>query len=380
MAQPRDFGFGADESLLRDQARKFLRQNASVKKLRTMLTKDHEAVYERGERPRWDEDVWAKLVELGWPALAVPEDAGGVGAKMVGLVALVEEVGRVALPSPLLSTFSACFVLREADTDVAKRALGAIADGGTATLAISDRHGSPDVGRPDVVAAVDGDSYVLSGTASFVQDAAKAAVFVVSARHGDDLLIAVVPKDAVTVVEDRIVDLTRDQAHVVFDGVRIAADAIVSTTGHAVLARAMPSVYTMLAADLVGVSEWQLETTAQYARVREQFGKPIGSFQAVKHPIVDMMLGIDLARSLVYDAACAIDTEPETAAVKSRMAKAKASDVGRFCSSRSVQLHGGIGFTFEHDVHLFFKRSAHGQFLFGDGVAQRRALASLLIG
>jgi alkylation response protein AidB-like acyl-CoA dehydrogenase len=148
MAQPRDFGFGADESLLRDQARKFLRQNASVEKLRTMLTKDHEAVYERGERPRWDEDVWAKLVELGWPALAVPEDAGGVGAKMVGLVALVEEVGRVALPSPLLSTFSACFVLREADTDVAKRALGAIADGGTATLAISDRHGSPDVGRP----------------------------------------------------------------------------------------------------------------------------------------------------------------------------------------------------------------------------------------
>ena len=143
---------------------------------------------------------------------------------------------------------------------------------------------------------------------------------------------------------------------------------------------ATPTLLTLVAADLCGVSEWQLRTTVEYAKVREQFGKPIGAFQAVKHPLVDMMIGIDQARSLVYAAACAIDSEPEQAELLACMAKAKASDVGRFCSGRSVQLHGGIGFTWECDVHVFFKRSSHGQMLFGDGARQRTRIAELLIG
>lgn len=379
MAQPRDFGFGPDEILLRDQARKLLTQHASIEKLRALVAKDHEAIYERGDAPPWDAAAFAKLVELGFHALAVPESEGGAGAKMVGLVALAEEIGRAAFPSPLPSTFAACFVLREAGTDAARKTLARIAEGVTATLAIQDRHGSPDVTRTDVVAKADGDGFVLEGTACFVQDARKAELFVVSARAAGRLVLAVVPNDAAKVVPDRIVDLTRDQGRLVLDGVRVGREAIVSEQGADVLHRALPSVLVLLAADLVGTAEWQLRTTAEYAKVREQFGKPIGSFQAVKHPIVDMMLGIDLARSLTYDAACAIDTEPETAERKARMAKSKASDVGRFCSSRSVQLHGGIGFTWEHDVHLFFKRSAHAQMLYGDGVTQRRALAKLLV-
>jgi alkylation response protein AidB-like acyl-CoA dehydrogenase len=131
---------------------------------------------------------------------------------------------------------------------------------------------------------------------------------------------------------------------------------------------------------MCGAAEWQLQTTAEYARVRKQFDRPLGYFQAVKHPLVNMMLDIDQARSLAYNAACAIDAEPQTAAQYARMAKSSASDMAAFCSGRSVQLHGGIGFTWECDVHLFFKRQQHNQQLFGDGVYQRAKLAELMDG
>jgi len=141
-----------------------------------------------------------------------------------------------------------------------------------------------------------------------------------------------------------------------------------------------PAMLVTLAADLCGIGEWQLQTTAEYARTRKQFERPIGFFQAVKHPLVDGMLALDRARSLLYHAACCIDAGDPEAPVAARMAKSAASDAGAFLSDRSVQLHGGIGFTWECDVHLFFKRSLHGQALLGDGVFQRRKLADALIG
>ena len=129
---------------------------------------------------------------------------------------------------------------------------------------------------------------------------------------------------------------------------------------------------------MCGAGEWQLQTTAAYAQVRRQFDRPLGFFQAVKHPLVNAMLVIDQARSLVYTAACAIDSEPDEAERFARMAKSSAADMAAFCSGRSVQLHGGIGFTWECDVHLYFKRQLHNQMLFGDAVYQRAKLAALL--
>jgi len=129
-----------------------------------------------------------------------------------------------------------------------------------------------------------------------------------------------------------------------------------------------------------GASEWQLQTTVEYAKTRRQFERPIGFFQAVKHPLVNAMIAIDRARSLLYHAAACIDAESPEAPAAARMAKSAASDAGAFASDRSVQLHGGIGFTWECDVHLYFKRSLHNQMLFGDGVHQRRHLADHLIG
>jgi alkylation response protein AidB-like acyl-CoA dehydrogenase len=130
---------------------------------------------------------------------------------------------------------------------------------------------------------------------------------------------------------------------------------------------------TIVAADLCGAAEWQLQTTAEYARVRTQFDRPIGFFQAVKHPIVDMMIAVDRARSLTYAAACAVDTDPGDAPRRARMAKAAA-----FWSDRSVQLHGGIGFTWECDVHIYFKRQKHNEQLYGDAAYQRAWIAALL--
>lgn len=381
MSQPRDFGFGDEEVLLRDQAKKLLAEKGSLEKLRALVAKDH-AIYEKGSAPAWDESAWATMVELGFPALVVPESAGGIGAKKVAIIGLVEQIGLAAFPSPLFAAFFAGEVLAATGSANANAPLEALAGGRRFALAAMDSHAGMDPARSEVLATAKGDGYVLEGKASFVQDGDKAESYVVVARAGSEPVIVVIDRAAagVSVARDRIVDLTRDQVRVSFSGVQVGADAVVAKGADAAkaLAKATPMLLTLVAADLCGVSEWQLRTTTEYAKVREQFGRPIGTFQAVKHPIVDMMLGIDQARSLVYAAACAIDTEPAQAEMLARMAKAKASDVGRYCSSRSVQLHGGIGFTWECDVHLYFKRSTHGQFLFGDGAVQRKRIAELL--
>jgi alkylation response protein AidB-like acyl-CoA dehydrogenase len=142
----------------------------------------------------------------------------------------------------------------------------------------------------------------------------------------------------------------------------------------------MPAIWTLTSADMVGAGEWLLQTTAEYARVRKQFDREIGFFQAIKHPLVNVMIDIDQSKSLVYNAACAIDHEPELAIQYAHMAKAAASDMARFSASRAVQSHGGIGFTWESYIHVYFKRQMHNQLLWGDSAWHRAALAELLIG
>jgi alkylation response protein AidB-like acyl-CoA dehydrogenase len=383
MAQPKDFGFGADEALLRDQARKFLDEHATVARIRKLVG-DHDAVYERGELPGYDRAVWGKCVELGWTGLAVPEEQGGIGAKAVAVAALVEEVGRHAFPSPLIATLIATYVLRAANGAEAKSWLGRVAEGTTLSLAITNAEGDWALDGSEVRGERVGDALVLSGTSYFVQDAHKVDGFLVAADTPAGLALCAIEKSAegVSLLRDHIVDLTRDQARVKLHGVKVAKADIVAVGGQAVqaLAAAWPMILTIVSADLVGASEWQLQTTVEYAKVRKQFDRPIGFFQAVKHPLVNAMMDIDRARSLVYNAACAVDSEPDQAEVSARMAKSAASDAAGFTASRAVQLHGGIGFTWECDVHLFFKRARHDIALYGDGVHQRKKLADILIG
>lgn len=382
VTMPADFGFGDDEAMLRDQARKLLREEWPIDKLRRLVAADPDAVYERGERPAWDESLWRKIVDLGWTGLAVPEEHGGAGGKLVGVAALVEEAGRVALPSPLLATLASTYVLRAAATPASAPWLRRIASGEAMTLACADADGDWTGASTGVRARDAGGQVVLSGEAHFVQDAFKCDSLLVAARYGDEVWWCVVSPSApgVELVQEHIVDLTRDQATLRCHDVHVAVDAIVCRDAVASLARAWPALLVLVSADLCGAGEWQLQTTVEYARTRVQFDRPIGFFQAVKHPLVNGMVDLDRARSLLYHAACCVDGGSPEAEVAARMAKSAAADAGAFLSDRSVQLHGGIGFTWECDVHLYFKRSLHDQALFGDAVEQRRQLAELLIG
>jgi alkylation response protein AidB-like acyl-CoA dehydrogenase len=379
---PRDFGFGEDETLLRDLAHKFLDEKLPVETLRKLVAESPEPVYDQGQRTQWDESLWKEIVELGWTGLAVAEEEGGSAFSMAGIAGLVEEVGRHALPSPLVATLNATLVLRAAGGDAAVALLARVAQGTTASLAITNARGSWEPEDAALEASPDGDDLLLSGEAHFVQDGLKADLLIASAKLGGDVVLCAVDAGAVglSLEPDHIHDLTRDQATARFSQVRVSAGDVVSRSAAAAIAAAWPSILVVVAADLCGSSEWQLQTTVEYAKQRKQFDHELGFFQAVKHPLVNAMVEIDRARSLLYHAASCIDAGSEEAEVAARMAKSAASDAGAFISDRSVQLHGGIGFTWECDVHIFFKRSMHNQALFGDGVHQRKKLANRLIG
>lgn len=383
MAQPKDFGFGEDERLVRDSARKFLSDNAGIEKIRRLVARDHKEAYEAPVPPlAQDEALWKQIVELGWTGLAVPEEAGGADMKMVAVAALAEEIGRSALPSPLIATLLATCVLRQAKSKPATVLLERVAGGEAATLATTNADGSWEPEHTDVTATAADHGVVLNGTAWFVQEARKASVFIVAARGEKGVGLYAVRADAagLKIHPDHIVDLTRDQAHLELRDVRIADGDVIAGSGEGavVLSRSMPSLLTIVAADMCGAGEWQLQTTVEYAKMRKQFERPIGFFQAIKHPLVNAMTQIDEARSLVYAAACAVDTEPEEAERYARMAKASASDMAAFVSGRSVQLHGGIGFTWECDVHIWFKRQQHNAAYLGDGTYHRAKLAALV--
>jgi alkylation response protein AidB-like acyl-CoA dehydrogenase len=373
MTQSKNFGFGEDEAMLRDSARKFFADNCGPEKIHAQVADDPEI--HRPVESIWDKGLWQQITELGWTAVCVPEAAGGVGMPVVAAVALAEEAGKAAFPSPLIATFNATFVARECQSDAATTLLGEIAAGTSATLAVTNEKGSWDAADTDVTES----GGKLSGTAYFVQDAQKADVLIVSAKTSQGVsLYRVDPAaDNVTIHADGIIDLTRDQAHIEFTG---AEAELLEADGAKALERALPAILCITSADMIGSGEWLLQTTTEYAKTRVQFERPLGFFQAVKHPLVNVMLAIDSAKSLTYNAACAIDEEPEEALRLARMAKSAASDMAVFSSSRAVQFHGGIGFTWECFVHLFFKRQMHNHILYGDGKYQRAKLADELIG
>jgi alkylation response protein AidB-like acyl-CoA dehydrogenase len=372
--QPRDFGFDDEIRMLKDAVHRYLDGKQPVAQLRPHL-KGTEDPHLGEPREGWyDEAGWREMIDLGWHLVAVPEAAGGVGMGLVAAVAIQEELGRAACPSPLTSTLQSTFVLRAAN---ATALLERIAGGASMALAIFGEDGSLETAETGVrVDDTNSDTPRLTGTGWYVQDPNKVDGFIVAARGDAGIGLYYVARDAVEIRSDRIVDLTRDQGRVVLNDA--PAEVIAEPgAGAAVIADALPALLTLIAADIAGAAEWQLQTTAEYAKVRVQFDRPIAFFQAVKHPIVNMMIAADETRSLVYNAACAFDHEPTDALRCARAAKASAAETASFCSNRSTQLHGGIGFTWEHDVQVYHKRQTHNQYLFGDGAWHRQKLAEM---
>ena len=373
MSQPKDFGFDEDVQMLKESFARFLDEQKTIESLRPSIRGTEDPIHGADRPAFYDEKAWQQCIELGMHAVSIPEAQGGIGMGLVAATAIAEEIGRYAWASPLSNTLHATFVLNQADTADANALLEDMANGLRVALGFYGEEGSLLPDSTDVVA----DNHRLTGTSWYVQDAMKAQVLIVSAKteQGVELYRVDLAEAGVTIHRDRIVDLTRDQAHVEL----LDVPAILLTThGRECLEAAAPALATLMAADLAGAGEWQLQATSEYAKVRQQFDRPIGFFQAVKHPIVNMMIQVDEARSLVYNAAAAFDFDREDASRCAHLAKSSASDMGAFNARNSTQLHGGIGFTWEADVQIYHKRQIHSEFLFGDGTWHRAQLAELL--
>jgi alkylation response protein AidB-like acyl-CoA dehydrogenase len=327
--------------------------------------------------------IWKHMVSLGWPALAIEERHGGLGLGFVELALVAEEIGRAGAPGPFLAT-STQFApaIRELGGEGAARILPAVASGArTGTLAVAER-GRWALDAVGTIARRDRNRWLLIGEKVAVVDGATADEIVVVARGHAGLGAFVVPGADVQATPRVALDPTMPVADVRLDAVPVDADGVLAEPGsphvERSLIRAMEEATVAVAAMTAGACRRIFETTLAYAKVREQFGRPIGSFQALKHRMVEMYLSVERATALVYYAALTIAEDAGDRASAAAAAKAAAGDCQRLVVEDGLQLHGGIGFTWEHDLHFLLKRAKIGDALFGDAVAHRAALAGLL--
>jgi alkylation response protein AidB-like acyl-CoA dehydrogenase len=373
-----DFAFSEEQEMLRRAAREFLAKECGPKVVRKLMESED----------GYDAALWKKIADLGWTALGIPEEYGGVGT-FLDLVVVLEEAGRALLPGPFFSTMGlAVPVILEAGTDAHKKgALAAIASGSArATLAFTEPSGRWDASSVALRAQPKGDGWQLDGVKLFVPDAAIADYMVVVARsrgegeEGITLFLVEGRPKGLTVKPVETLDMTRRWSELRFDGVQLDADSVMGPPDRAWprLKRALEWATAALCAEMVGGVQKVLETSTEYAKTRHQFGKPIGIYQAVSHKLADMLVLSESGKSATYYAAWAIDADAPDRSLASSMAKAYVSDAYRKVAGDGIQVHGGIGFTWEHDMHLYFKRAKSSEVTLGDATYHRELVAQAL--
>jgi alkylation response protein AidB-like acyl-CoA dehydrogenase len=323
-----------------------------------------------GERG-FTEEQWRELSELGWPGVMIPEDDGGLGLGAVELLVIQEEMGYALAPSPLFSTVSASLLVAASGTDEQRdRWLGPLAQGDArGTIAVWDERSgwAPDHSEIEI------ENGTMSATKVAVPDAASADLVIVSGADGAHYLVETA-SPGVSVTPAKALDPTRKLFTVQLDGA--PAEPLASGRGEQV-ALAYATIVTALAAESVGVAQRAMEMAVAYAKDRKQFDRPIGSYQAVSHRCAQMLLEVEGARSLSYWAGWALDHEPSSAPRAASMAKAYAGDAAFRVAASALQVHGGIGFTWEHDLHFFLKRGKANAHAFGDSRWHRDRVAEL---
>ncbi|MFC4503436.1 MULTISPECIES: acyl-CoA dehydrogenase family protein [Streptomyces] len=365
-----DFAFSEEQEELRRTVRAFLADTSPESEMRRLMdTPDG-----------FDRALWRRMgTELGLQGLAVPEEYGGAGCGPVEVGAVMEEMGRALLCAPFLSSavLATTALLRSADEEARKRLLPGLAAGElVATLALTEDSARWDASGVALNARESEGTWLLDGHKTFVLDGAAADVVLTVARAADGIGVFVVDGDAPGLTREPLptLDPTRRQARLDYHDVP-AQRLRTHGDGWDLVAQVLDRGAVALAAEQVGVASRALDTAVEYAKVRHQFGRPIGSFQAVKHLLADVLLEVESARAAAHYALLAAqDDDPRLPAVAS-LAKAFCSDACLQATSENIQVHGGIGFTWEHPAHLYLKRAKTSQLLFGDPAYHRELLA-----
>ncbi len=375
-----DFGFSEEQEMLRQSAREFLNSECAMPYVREMMEND------RG----YSEDQWKKMADLGWVGLIIPEEFGGAGLNMVDMVVVLEEMGRAVMPGPFFASaiLGGMAIALGGSAEQKQRYLPDLATGKIkATLAQVEESGRWDAEGIALPAKAAGKGFAISGTKLFVHDAHNADVLVVPVRTGgagtDGITMLLVDAKAkgVSIRLLKTMDQTRKLCEVQFDGVSVGSDSVLGQVGQGwpLLDRLIDSAKVAMCAEMCGGAQRVLEMSVEYAKVREQFGKPIGSFQAIQHKCANMMVQVESAKSATYYAAWAVANDVPEAHLAACMAKAYCSDAYRFVAAEGIQIHGGIGFTWEHDMHLYFKRAKGSEVTFGDATWNRELVAQVVL-
>jgi alkylation response protein AidB-like acyl-CoA dehydrogenase len=361
-----DFDFTQEQVMLRTLTREFLARESAPRAVRALM-----------DDPRgYSDATWRQIAEMGLPGLAIDPGYGGQGLGMIEMALMLEEMGRVAYPGPYFATsvLAANVIAASGQANQMARYLPDIARGQTtATLAFIEDALAWTPSGVKLRAEQHGGEYVLSGTKRFVPFGHSADLVLVAARTGageDGTTVFAVDGHAsgLRQTPNQEMDHTSRTSTLVLDGVRVGADAVIGEVGHGwrVLGPTMQRAAVGAAAQMLGAARRCMEMSVEYAKVRHQFGQPIGMFQAIKHACAEMLLEVENANSATYYAAWALDAQSPDAPLAVSAAKAYVGDASRKVCGSSIQVHGGIGFTWEYDLHLFFKRAKHFEPLYGD--------------
>jgi alkylation response protein AidB-like acyl-CoA dehydrogenase len=363
-------GVTAEQDELRDSVRRFLTDRAPLTKVRELMETEDGI-----DRAVWDQ-VGAQLGLLG---LAIPEEYGGGGFTFAEQAIVLEELGAALYGGPYLASgvLAATALLASTDEAARRDLLPGIASGETiATLAFTEDDGSWDPGKIRLAATKAGDDWRLDGHKSFVLDGGTAGLLLVLAVADGGLSLFAVDAGAAGLTRTALptLDQTRKLARLEFDGV---TGRLIGSTGDAavVMDRVLDVAAVALAAEQLGGAQQALDMAVEYSKVRHQFGRPIGSFQALKHRMADLLLEVESLRSAVNYAATAVAENSEEIPVVASLVKAYASETYFHVAAENIQIHGGIGFTWEHDAHLYFKRAKSSELFLGDATYHRDHLA-----
>ncbi|HEX5735919.1 MAG TPA: acyl-CoA dehydrogenase family protein [Blastocatellia bacterium] len=368
-----EFDLTDTQKLFKSSARELFAVECSPQQVREMIEKNEP----------YSPHLWEKLVEQGWTGLLFSEDDGGLGLGMVEMAVAFEEMGRALVPGAFLSTTAlAGSLVQAAGTgELRQRLLEAIAEGSAkATVALLEQSARWDLDAVALRAAETADGIRLNGKKLFVSDAEVADYIFVAARIGSDLAVVVVDRNAqgVAVSAMPAIDTTRRLCEVSFNDTQ--AELLVrGGAARQALEHAIDVATLAVAAEMVGGMNWVMDASVEYAKTRKQFGKPIGQFQAVQHHCANMLLMTESARSAVYYAAWVMGNTPEQAPLAVSMAKAYASDAYREVGNLGIQVHGGIGFTWDENLHFYYKRAKASELMFGDASFHRERIARLVV-